>query len=1707
MIRRIVNGARRVGAGLCGFLGSLGRLWFRWRPCRGGAPWCTFLSLAFAAAAPAQTVSTLVLGVPSTLPAARLDAMSWSLTGAFSWGSGVASVSGWDLEGGGPPGGEGAETSGPGGEPPVLVGFVPGGAAPSALLQLEGVRLAGATEVRIGGAPAVFRIVSDTRIEATVPGAAQDGPVTVTAPSGTAEAPFAFSRIDPPGPPELAAGTVPRGTAGGTLLLEGRHFQHLTNVTVGGRSVTARVLGGNRVYVTLPRDMAGERTLVMSGVEGVLSVPVTLAPLPPAPEVAEASPRTGRAGDPVILLGRHLGLATQVTFQGMAATFVVLGPNQVRAVVPEGARTGVLRVTTPGGTGISPFDFTVVQPPPVPEALAVEPAEGRVGSEIRVFGVHVGRATRVVFGDAPAEFRQEHDGALAVTVPAGKGAVLVRALDAQGQGTGGADFRYIETATPRVTAVTWDEGAEAGTLIAVRGSGFEGVREVLIQGMSAPFAEVQPGELRVWLPLDAAPGPLVLVGEGGRTRAADRVPVTPSRRFPAVTGLQPSSGKPGDLVTLRGWNLAGTRAVRFSGVTAAFEILDAGTVRARVPSGVVPGAVTVHTDVGVGTAPTRFAAIGFDTTLMGDFDILTAPKGASELVVASPELEPGESRRLEFATDVGLGNWRTVREWTSSGDGGAAGPFALALGDASAGFVRALRSGPCAANWGFECGLTGWSNAPGTGVRQPVAGRAIHATRVRPRPAQLGGDYWHTPFPIGAEGDFWLSTAHDPDASGPLSDAELAQRDERVATLYSPEFPVDGDWISFLIGGQRDTERLTVSLEVRVEGSEEIEWIQSRLGALGRPVRGGIQDGWMQARSTAAHGGDELMRTFWSVNEHRGRTARIVIRDRTSQGHLNVDDFRFGSGALPLDSLMLARDRSFGGTTAYYRDVTRPVWGVADTHTHPAGHLGFGGLLVAGEPTGAISNALASCDGPLGARGLPGQRVHGIAGTGICPGGDCGNPGLNLFEGTFGHRTSGWDNDFDGWPSIVSVTHQSMHESWIRRAHAGGLRLMVAHVVNTELVGRVLGLLGGPRQPVDDVSQVEVQVAGIQALVARNADVMEIALSPRQARDIIHRGKLAVVLGVEQDAWGGFVRDGTCTDDEVRGYLDHLYRSRGIRHMFPVHLSDNAMGGFALYSELWNINNLAVRGDFVGVVPAPAEIEFRMPDASALARELGRALTEEPDVSPAIIFEFIANPAGVVEKLFTQIAVRGLVQAAVAVTDAASRPYPAGVGHVNSLGLTDRGREAIRHMMRLGMIIDTDHMGMRLREGVLAEVEPRGYPLIAGHTGFNALGWGTNTTSDLKHKVRSEGELLESTVVRLRALGGMVSPILLAKDLRHGGGVISNDCPGSAKSWLQSYEYALRLMGGTNVGLGTDYTLTHMSGPRFGYEAAWGLASRDPTRPGPARRAYADAQRNGVRYDRPLRDFRLSRLRFTESSPSVAEEDRDKPGTPDPLYELDERLYWAALFAHGAGLDAAAGTREIGDDLGAVADDHFSGVIGDLLSFDPVTVVRGVVERAAHAIDLRTNRRTQVYLMLTGLAATSLDAPEMRAVRFFEDNPQVPQPPYSRAVWYVRRGEAPPATEDPRVASLYPRLLRVHRLWQEMVGGSNPPLQRHAIQGRTRFREFDVNLDGMAHFGMLPDFLQDCRNAGMSEAGITPLFQSAEAYIRLWERCEARRLR
>lgn len=662
------------------------------------------------------------------------------------------------------------------------------------------------------------------------------------------------------------------------------------------------------------------------------------------------------------------------------------------------------------------------------------------------------------------------------------------------------------------------------------------------------------------------------------------------------------------------------------------------------------------------------------------------------------------------------------------------------------------------------------------------------------------------------------------------------------------------------------------------------------------------------------------------------------------------------------------------------QDGIAPLWGVADMHAHLMAHLGFGGGLFWGHPDGQTSQALKGC-----------TPAHGRWGMSRA----------SLVEGGI-HRDGGYPH-FDGWPCFTSRIHQQMYVEWVRRAYHGGLRLMVALAVNNELLAR---LTGAPR-PFDDVTAVEVQIDATKALVGCHQDFMEVAYSPADARRIIGGNRLAVVLGVEVDCWGNWRREGEATDDEVALYLRELHRT-GVRHFFPVHLTNNLVGGTAVYHDMFNALNRHLRGDYIQVRDAgESEVQFRLGEDEGLVAILRvGGYYSPPDYS----------------------SVKG--------------------GHVNALGLTDQGRDfVIPELMRLGMIIDVDHMSRQAVGETLSIAERHGYPVVAGHAAFRDLAHVRGETADVR-KLPNEYQRTREEVARIRRLGGMIALGLNQGDVRQWWPGLANDSAGSAKSWAQAYLYAVEQMGGKGVAIGTDMNgLAGAPGPRFGPYGAPALRG-DGVR-GQHRRTCVDAQINGVRYLEPTWGARAGRLMRGDA------------------YTPQEREVWEAVML-GRGccdIDRA----------------EVSGHQG-LHRFHP-----GLVGAAG-----------RIRNIAKGIRASRLEelpADGLSGWLFGGDSARL-----QRGAHYAKSDMDPADISDAGVRKVFKS---VRPIWLKVLDmqGDNVPLSKCMVG----WSEFDINVDGVAHYGLLPDFLQDLRNVGLLCRDLAPLFRSAEDYVAVWEKCERRK--
>lgn len=909
----------------------------------------------------------------------------------------------------------------------------------------------------------------------------------------------------------------------------------------------------------------------------------------------------------------------------------------------------------------------------------------------------------------------------------------------------------------------------------------------------------------------------------------------------------------------------------------------------------------------------------------------------------------------------------------------------------------------------FNKGLSGWRIVSGNKLATctPLLADSILAkdVEINGKPVvPLGGDYWHVPYPIAESGTHVLR----------VSSTSIEVLDSDVFIIRLP-------YLAFCLGGSASK---LVALELRVPATS------AKIGGF-RALDNPDADGFVAVRIQNPSGSDVLREYIWNL-AGRGRDTGLLrtkakVRLRSS-----------GAGRRPL-RLAAGKIRLLSDPPPPYH---LPLWGWADIHCHPMAQAGFGGFL-AGQMHGPVED-LGSCLQKHGSEHSNPLHPMGLA----LNMGNRNDGSLAVTGWTAGTPKPGDQFGFRGWPKFDDLIHIKTHQDWIRRAYDGGLRVMVALVVHTELLATIAQF---PASPQSDRDTIEPQIQMLREFVVHNKDWCGLAKTPAEARALVEQNKMAFVLGLETDSVNGWIRKNDFKDDdpspanrdairsEIYPYFEYL-RNLGIVQINLVHLSDNAFGGMALYEMLSLYNTLQRTGEF-----PKGEDGYHAPGQPGTPRP------EDEQISKPV--SIAVDLRGLLDKAAQLIG----IQLPQALTDP---DFP--VGNRNLRGMTVAGEVALRVAMRLGMVIDIDHMSERCThrayEIAMKVDDHNRYPLIVAHNGARRMSPrpvdGSSTFSPGSEFRRSpetwpsEGAKSDTQLEYIKETGGIFGHGTAVPDSRsYGPSKVKNDCPCTVKSFAQGYQYVTDKLE-MPVALGTDLNVLLAGlGPRFGPRAACGLIGEidmgDDIWKKNVRQERivdAEAQRRGVAYDSPIRDWRTYRFAFPEGTDLY---------TSDACIDLQRapgegHLMWQAM------------------------------ALFDVLSNDPNMTLE--IAQEQDDIDQR------VVDMVAGMKNISPSAT-----------------PHWQAGFLMEDESVNLDAKDPSVQLLVRTLRKIRDLWKTMSNrDNNRPLTRSTAGP---IREFDFNLEGLAHYGMLPDMFQDLKNTGLSDDTFTKLLGSAERYIKVWEKC------
>jgi microsomal dipeptidase-like Zn-dependent dipeptidase len=446
--------------------------------------------------------------------------------------------------------------------------------------------------------------------------------------------------------------------------------------------------------------------------------------------------------------------------------------------------------------------------------------------------------------------------------------------------------------------------------------------------------------------------------------------------------------------------------------------------------------------------------------------------------------------------------------------------------------------------------------------------------------------------------------------------------------------------------------------------------------------------------------------------------------------------------AYPEISLNVSGDRS-----VLKGSVDLPIRGLVDAHTHITSYEFVGGKFVHGAAFDllGVPYALGDC-----------EHIHGPNGS------------LDLIGNIFSHddpsarhATQGWPK-FPYWPNNNEESHTDYYYRWIERAYLGGVRIMVSHLVESQLlcetqknVNPASWVNTNSCSTMDSLRLQAKRSYQLQDYIDAQAGgpgkgFLRIVTSPQQAREVIANGQLAVILGAEASEVLDCGVNDDCTEASLEKNLLELYQL-GVRSLYPTHKFDNRLAGSRVEDGAMNAGQYKSTGHLFNTEQCDEQTQ-------------GAAMSKG--------FPFIGDTP---------------IIGAIINTLTSAPDYDADIQHCNQLGLTDLGGYLVNRLIDLNMLIELDHTSAKSASDFMDFVESRNYS-----GGVSSHSW--------MSKAKDGG--IHNNTKRMIHVGGFVAPYnrnayRLKKEIT---------------AYLEVIEQTKFLPG---VGIGTDMTgLANQAKPR-----------------------------------------------------------------------------------------------------------------------------------------------------------------------------------------------------------------------------------------------------------------------------------------------------
>jgi hypothetical protein len=328
-------------------------------------------------------------------------------------------------------------------------------------------------------------------------------------------------------------------------------------------------------------------------------------------------------GSSITITGSDFTGATAVTFGGTPAdSFTVDSDTRITAV-PGSGDAGPIRVTTPGGTAVSPDDFSF--PPTI---TSFTPKGGPAGTSMTITGTGFTNASGVTIGGTPvSSFSVDSDSTITATVGAGTNTGYVTVDGPGGTATSSTPFY----GTPTITGFT-PASAGAHATVTVTGTNLTGATHVTLGGVTASFNVVSATTITLTVPGPAPTGTIAVTTPGGTATSVDTFTVAP---LPTITGFAPASGSVGTPVAVTGTNLLGTIGVQIGSIVTVPLSVSATQIVFAIPPGADSGTIRILNPAGSATSADTLVVTSSSPGSITSFDPASGTTGTTVTIAGS----------------------------------------------------------------------------------------------------------------------------------------------------------------------------------------------------------------------------------------------------------------------------------------------------------------------------------------------------------------------------------------------------------------------------------------------------------------------------------------------------------------------------------------------------------------------------------------------------------------------------------------------------------------------------------------------------------------------------------------------------------------------------------------------------------------------------------------------------------------------------------------------------------------------------------------------------------------------------------------------------------------------------------------------------------------------------------------------------------------